>query len=57
MQGYTDIRAEGWVAHLPAGWRPYALLARFDWANVAESDRIAAWRDGGLVIYAPRLPP
>jgi len=30
MQGYTDIRAEGWVAHLPAGWRPYALLARFD---------------------------
>jgi 4-hydroxybenzoate polyprenyltransferase len=30
MQGYTDIRAGGWVALLPAGWRPYALLARFD---------------------------
>ncbi|GGG19659.1 4-hydroxybenzoate octaprenyltransferase [Caldovatus sediminis] len=30
MQGFTDIRAEGWVARLPAAWRPYALLARFD---------------------------
>jgi 4-hydroxybenzoate polyprenyltransferase len=30
MQGFTDIRREGWVARLPAGWRPYALLARFD---------------------------
>jgi 4-hydroxybenzoate polyprenyltransferase len=30
MTGYTDIRAGGWVALLPAGWRPYALLARFD---------------------------
>ncbi len=30
MQGFTDIRHEGWVARLPAGWRPYALLARFD---------------------------
>ena len=30
MNGYTDIRAQGWVALLPAGWRPYALLARFD---------------------------
>src|SRR5215218_5373964 len=28
--GFTDIRAGGWVARLPAGWRPYALLARFD---------------------------
>jgi 4-hydroxybenzoate polyprenyltransferase len=27
---YTDIRAEGWVARLPAGWRPYALLMRLD---------------------------
>jgi len=27
---WTDIRAAGWVARLPAGWRPYALLARFD---------------------------
>ena len=27
---HTDIRAEGWVAMLPAGWRPYALLARLD---------------------------
>ncbi len=30
MTGYTDIRAQGWVARLPPGWRPYALLARFD---------------------------
>ena len=30
MTGYTDIRGEGWVARLPAAWRPYALLARFD---------------------------
>jgi 4-hydroxybenzoate polyprenyltransferase len=30
VQGYTDIRAEGWVARLPAGWRPYALLMRAD---------------------------
>ncbi len=30
MTGYTDIRAEGWVARLPPAWRAYALLARFD---------------------------
>ncbi|HEV7265263.1 MAG TPA: 4-hydroxybenzoate octaprenyltransferase [Falsiroseomonas sp.] len=30
MSGFTDIRAEGWVARLPASWRPYALLGRFD---------------------------
>lgn len=30
MTGWTDIRAGGWVARLPAAWRPYALLARFD---------------------------
>ncbi len=30
MQSYTDIVANGWVARLPAGLRPYALLARFD---------------------------
>jgi 4-hydroxybenzoate polyprenyltransferase len=30
MRGFTDIRAEGWVARLPAAWRPYALLGRFD---------------------------
>jgi 4-hydroxybenzoate polyprenyltransferase len=30
MQGFTDIRAAGWVARLPVAWRPYALLARFD---------------------------
>ncbi|MDB5415378.1 MAG: 4-hydroxybenzoate polyprenyltransferase [Rubritepida sp.] len=29
-QGYTDIRAEGWVALLPRSWRPYALLMRAD---------------------------
>jgi len=26
----SDIAATGWVARLPAGWRPYALLARLD---------------------------
>ena len=30
MTGHTDIRAGGWVARLPAGWRPFALLGRFD---------------------------
>jgi 4-hydroxybenzoate polyprenyltransferase len=30
MTGFTDIRAEGWVARLPQGWQPYALLGRFD---------------------------
>jgi 4-hydroxybenzoate polyprenyltransferase len=30
MQGYTDIRRDGWVGRLPEGWRPYALLARLD---------------------------
>jgi 4-hydroxybenzoate polyprenyltransferase len=30
MTGWTDIRATGWVARLPPGWRPYALLGRFD---------------------------
>ena len=30
MSIHTDIRAEGWVARLPAGWRPYALLMRLD---------------------------
>lgn len=30
MQGFTDIRARGWVARLPSSWRPYALLARLD---------------------------
>jgi 4-hydroxybenzoate polyprenyltransferase len=30
MSGWTDIRASGWVARLPPGWRPYALLGRFD---------------------------
>ena len=30
MQGFTDIRHQGWVARLPEAWRPYALLGRFD---------------------------
>jgi 4-hydroxybenzoate polyprenyltransferase len=30
VSGYTDIRAGGWVARLPPGWRPYALLMRLD---------------------------
>lgn len=30
MTAHTDIAAEGWVARLPAGWRPYLLLARLD---------------------------
>ena len=28
--GWTDIAAGGWVARLPAGWRPYAILGRLD---------------------------
>jgi 4-hydroxybenzoate polyprenyltransferase len=27
---HTDIRARGWVAHLPASWQAYALLMRLD---------------------------
>jgi 4-hydroxybenzoate polyprenyltransferase len=27
---HTDIRSQGWVAHLPVSWRPYALLMRLD---------------------------
>ncbi len=27
---HTDIVDTGWIRHLPAGWRPYALLARLD---------------------------
>jgi 4-hydroxybenzoate polyprenyltransferase len=30
MDGFTDIRAGGWVRHLPRRLIPYALLARFD---------------------------
>lgn len=30
VQGYTDIQEQGWVARLPAAWRPYALLMRAD---------------------------
>ncbi len=30
MNTYTDIAANGWVAKLPASWRPYVLLARLD---------------------------
>lgn len=30
MIPHTDIRARGWVAQLPQGWRPYALLMRLD---------------------------
>ncbi|MGC8477718.1 MAG: 4-hydroxybenzoate octaprenyltransferase [Acetobacteraceae bacterium] len=30
MSAHTDIRTEGWIARLPPGWRPYALLARLD---------------------------
>ena len=30
MAAWTDIRAGGWVARLPASWRPYLLLARLD---------------------------
>jgi 4-hydroxybenzoate polyprenyltransferase len=30
VQGHTDIRDRGWVARLPAGWRPFALLMRAD---------------------------
>ena len=30
VQGHTDIRDRGWVARLPAAWRPFALLMRAD---------------------------
>ncbi len=30
MGVHTDIVAGGWVARLPAGWRPYMLLLRLD---------------------------
>jgi 4-hydroxybenzoate polyprenyltransferase len=30
MAAHTDIVASGWVARLPRGWAPYALLARLD---------------------------
>jgi 4-hydroxybenzoate polyprenyltransferase len=30
MAAHTDIIADGWVARLPSGWRPYVLLARLD---------------------------
>ena len=30
MPAHTDIVADGWVARLPTGWRPYVLLARLD---------------------------
>jgi 4-hydroxybenzoate polyprenyltransferase len=30
VTAWTDIRAGGWVARLPASWRPYILLARLD---------------------------
>ena len=30
MVGWTDIARDGWVARLPAAWRPYVLLARLD---------------------------
>ena len=30
MNGFTDIRTNGWVRHLPRRLIPYALLARFD---------------------------
>jgi len=30
MDGFTDIRAGGWVRYLPAALVPYAILARFD---------------------------
>lgn len=40
---HTDIRASGWVAHLPAWLRPYALLGRLD-------RPIGAW-----LLYLPGL--
>ena len=43
MQGFTDIRAGGWVARLPAAARPYALLMRID-------RPIGAW-----LLYLPGL--
>lgn len=52
MQGWTDIAATGWVARLPPGARPYALLARLD-------RPIGSWLlflPGLWSILAARLP-
>jgi 4-hydroxybenzoate polyprenyltransferase len=56
MAGFTDIRADGWVARLPGWARPYALLGRFDrpigaWLLVlpgfwAFALAAPGWRDG-----------
>ncbi len=51
LPGYTDIQATGWVARLPASWRPYALLMRAD-------RPIGSWLlflPGlwGIALYAP----
>ena len=43
MDGFTDIRAGGWVRRLPARLVPYALLGRFD-------RPIGAW-----LLYLPGL--
>ena len=58
--GYTDIVRDGWVAHLPPAWVPYALLARIDrpigawllflpglWSILLA--RAPAWRSGELI--------
>jgi 4-hydroxybenzoate polyprenyltransferase len=51
MDGWTDIRAGGWVARLPEAWRPYALLGRFDrpigaWLLVLRASGPSRWRRG-----------
>jgi 4-hydroxybenzoate polyprenyltransferase len=64
MSGHTDIVATGWVARLPRGWAPYALLARLDrpigawllflpglWSILLGGDvaGLAPWPTAGLV--------
>ena len=53
MPTHTDIIADGWVARLPPGWRPYALLIRLD-------RPIGAWLlflPGLWSILLARIPP
>jgi 4-hydroxybenzoate polyprenyltransferase len=53
MPPHTDIVTTGWVARLPRGWAPYALLARLD-------RPIGAWLlflPGLWSILLGRLPP
>ena len=51
---HTDISTSGWVGRLPASWLPYALLARWDYAQnqsleLTRADRSSIY--GGVHLY------